>query len=65
MESSLPRTLFSSSKNSSQADQALSVSKDNHASGWVLLPENMGVHVGIDESSFCHEVYTILHNKIT
>lgn len=23
----------------------------------------MGMHLGIDESSFCHEVYTILHNK--
>ena len=34
-----------------------------HASDWVLLPENMGIQVGIDETSFCHEVYTILHNK--
>lgn len=34
-----------------------------HASDWVLLPENMGVHLGIDETSFCHEVYTIIHNK--
>ena len=23
----------------------------------------MGEHLGIDETSFCHEVYTILHNK--
>ena len=35
----------------------------SHASDWVLLPENMGEHLGIDETSFCHEVYTILHNK--
>lgn len=35
----------------------------DHASDWVLLPENMGVHLGLDETSFCHEVYTILHNK--
>lgn len=34
-----------------------------HASEWMLLPENMGSHLGIDETSFCHEVYTILHNK--
>ena len=34
-----------------------------HASDWVLLPENMGAHLGIDETSFCHDVYTILHNK--
>lgn len=35
----------------------------DHASGWVLLPDNMGAHLGIDETSFCHEVYTILHNN--
>ena len=34
-----------------------------HASKQVLLPENMGEHLGIGETSFCHEVYTILHNK--
>lgn len=34
-----------------------------HAAVWVLLPENMGTHLGIDETSFCHDVYTILHNK--
>lgn len=34
-----------------------------HASDWVMLPENMGEHLGIDETSFCHEVYTIIHNK--
>lgn len=38
-------------------------SQGSHASDWVLLPENMGEHLGIDETSFCHEVYTILHNK--
>ena len=38
-------------------------SQRDHASDWVLLPENMGLQVGIDETSFCHEVYTILHNK--
>ncbi len=38
-------------------------SQRDHASDWVLIPENMGIHVGIDETSFCHEVYTILHNK--
>lgn len=38
-------------------------SQRDHASDWVLLPENMGLHLGIDETSFCHEVYTILHNK--
>lgn len=35
----------------------------DHASDWVLLPDNMGCHLGIDETSFRHEVYTILHNK--
>ena len=34
-----------------------------HASDWLLLEENMGIHLGIDETSFCHQVYTILHNK--
>jgi len=34
-----------------------------YASKQVLLPENMGEHLGIGETSFCHEVYTILHNK--
>lgn len=37
--------------------------QETHASDWVLLAENMGEHLGIDETSFCHEVYTILHNK--
>ena len=35
----------------------------DHASDWVPLSDNMGAHLGIDETSFCHEVYTILHNK--
>lgn len=35
----------------------------SHASSWLLLEENMGTHLGIDETSFCHQVYTILHNK--
>ena len=34
-----------------------------HVSDWLLLEENMGIHLGIDETSFCHQVYTILHNK--
>lgn len=34
-----------------------------YASKQVLLPENMGEYLGIGETSFCHEVYTILHNK--
>ena len=38
-------------------------SQRDHASDWVLLPENMSIHLGLDETSFCHEVYTIFHNK--
>lgn len=38
-------------------------SQGGHASSWLLLEENMGTHLGIDETSFCHQVYTILHNK--
>ena len=34
-----------------------------HAVDWVLKPENIGPRVGIDETSFCHELYTIVHNK--
>lgn len=34
-----------------------------HAEEWVLKPENIGPRVGIDETSFCHELYTIVHNK--
>ncbi len=35
----------------------------DHAEEWVLKPENIGPRVGIDETSFCHELYTIVHNK--
>ena len=35
----------------------------DHAEEWVLKPENIGTRIGIDETSFCHELYTILHNK--
>ena len=35
----------------------------SHAEDWVLKPENIGPRVGIDETSFCHELYTIVHNK--
>lgn len=34
-----------------------------HAAEWILLPENMGPHLGVDETSFCHQAYTIVHNK--
>ncbi len=34
-----------------------------HAEEWVLNPENIGPRVGIDETSFCHELYTIVDNK--
>lgn len=35
----------------------------DHAELWILVPENIGPHIGIDETSFCHELYTIVHNK--
>lgn len=35
----------------------------DHAEQWVLKPENISPRVGIDETSFCHELYTIVHNK--
>lgn len=35
----------------------------NHATDWVLKPENIGEKIGIDETSFAGELYTILHNK--
>lgn len=35
----------------------------SHAATWVLLPENLGPKLGIDETSFNGELYTILHNK--
>ena len=34
-----------------------------HATDWVLLPQNIGAHCSIDETSLCNEVYTILSNK--
>jgi len=34
-----------------------------HAEEWVLKPENLGRRIGIDETSFCHELYTIVHDK--
>lgn len=37
--------------------------QEKHAADWVLLPENLGPHMGIDETSYCGEVYTFLHNK--
>ena len=38
-------------------------SQKAHAEDWVLKPENIGPRIGIDETSFCHELYTIVHNK--
>lgn len=35
----------------------------DHAEEWVLKPENIAPRIGIDETSFCHELYTIVHNK--
>lgn len=36
----------------------------DHASDWVLFPENMGENLGIDETSLSHgELYTVLTNK--
>ena len=35
----------------------------DHAEEWVLKPENLGTRIGIDETSFCHELYTIVHDK--
>ena len=35
----------------------------SHAATWVLLPVNLGPKLGIDETSFNGELYTILHNK--
>ena len=34
-----------------------------HATDWVLLPENIGEYLSIDETQLCEEVYTILSNK--
>jgi len=35
----------------------------DHASEWILLPQNVGTDYGIDETSLQGELYTILHNK--
>lgn len=35
----------------------------DHASDWILLPENMGTRLGIDETSLCDDLFTILSNK--
>jgi transposase len=34
-----------------------------HASEWILLPQNVGREHGIDETSLQGELYTIVHNK--
>jgi len=34
-----------------------------HASDWVLLPENMGTHLSIDECMHQHDLFTFLSNK--
>jgi len=34
-----------------------------HASDWILLPQNVGKDLGIDETSLQGELYTIVHNK--
>lgn len=34
-----------------------------HASEWLLLPQNVGKDYGIDETSLQGELYTIVHNK--
>ena len=38
------------------------VKKENVDDG-ILIAKNLGPRLGIDESEFGHEVYTILHNK--
>ena len=35
----------------------------DHATDWVLLSENIGERLSIDETQLCEEVYTILSNK--
>ena len=34
-----------------------------HASDWILLPDNMGTRLGIDETLLCDDLFTILSNK--
>jgi len=35
----------------------------DHAEDWILMPENIGENLSIDETQLCNEVYTILSNK--
>lgn len=35
----------------------------DHASDWILLPQNVGKEQGIDETSLQGELYTVVHNK--
>lgn len=35
----------------------------DHAAEWMLLPQNMGVRLSIDETSLCDDLFTILSNK--
>ena len=35
----------------------------DHATEWVLLPDNIGEYLSIDETQLCEEVYTVLSNK--
>ena len=35
----------------------------DHASNWMLLPENMGTHLSIDESMHSNDLFTFLSNK--
>ena len=37
--------------------------QNEHATEWVLLPQNAGKEHGIDETSLQGELYTIVHNK--
>lgn len=34
-----------------------------HAGEWMLLPQNMGARLSIDETSLCDDLFTILSNK--
>lgn len=34
-----------------------------HAADWMLLPQNMGMRLSIDETSLCDDLFTILSNK--
>lgn len=38
-------------------------SQIGHAADWMLLPQNMGVRLSIDETSLCDDLFTILSNK--